>query len=199
MSKICTRCKEPRELNEFHKDKRLRDGLKLECRDCAVIRNRDRNRTKVGLLKVLYGTQRRNSKHRGHPLPSYTSDELVDAIMDMPLYHTLHNAWVASGYKKALVPSIDRIEDDKPYTEDNIQLMTWQENKDKGHKDRREGNSTVCIPITQLTLDGTIIKKFKSTHIAARSLRLNQTGITSVLKGRVKTCGGYKFEYTKED
>ena len=197
MSKICTRCKEPKELSEFYKYKASKDGLSFECRECVVIRNRDRNRTKVGLLKLIYNRQRHHSTHRGHPLPTYTSDELVNTIMDMPLYHTLHNTWVASGYKKDLIPSIDRIEDDKPYTEDNIQLMTWEENRDKHYKDTYEGNSTLCKPITQLTLDGTIVKKFKSISIASRKLELNPGNIVKVLKGNHKTCGGYKFKYTK--
>ena len=38
-----------------------------------------------------------------------------------------------------LAPSIDRKDDYKPYTFDNIQLTTWQQNKAKGHEDCKNG------------------------------------------------------------
>ena len=34
---------------------------------------------------------------------------------------------------------VDRLNDYKGYSFDNIQLMTWQENKDKGHRDCLNG------------------------------------------------------------
>lgn len=41
--------------------------------------------------------------------------------------------------------------------------------------------------------------QFTSQHEAARQLRLNQGGISSVLKGRSKTTGGYWFTYANEN
>lgn len=32
--KVCTKCKQPKDLSEFHKDKSHADGLKFRCKEC---------------------------------------------------------------------------------------------------------------------------------------------------------------------
>jgi hypothetical protein len=34
MVKVCTKCKVEKELTEFHKDKRSKDGLRSKCKSC---------------------------------------------------------------------------------------------------------------------------------------------------------------------
>jgi hypothetical protein len=46
-------------------------------------------------------------------------------------FYELYNNWIDSGYKKSDKPSVDRIDDYKGYSFDNIQLMTWKENNKK--------------------------------------------------------------------
>jgi len=191
--KVCTRCKKNKELNKFSKLKASKDGLSSECKECSLNRYNTYRRTKVGLIKTIYRTQLRSSKRRGHPVPTYTKEEFVEAIMGMELFHKLHANWVASGYDKDLIPSIDRDDSFLPYTEDNITLMTWKENFDKYHKDLYEGNDTQCKPVVQLTLDGKFIKEFKSVRIAARELNLLPGSISNVCIGKCSQAGGYKF------
>lgn len=50
------------------------------------------------------------------------------------------------------------------------------------------------IPINQLDLDGNFIQRFPSLHEAGRA-GFHKGNICSVLKGRYKTTGGYKWEY----
>jgi len=184
-----------KELNEFHKDKRLRDGLKCSCKECEAVKARTKNRTKEGLIKKMYNQQVKSSKRRGHPKPTYTRKELTAALLDMPLFHKLYGEWVDSDYNTYLVPSIDRDNNFLSYTEDNITLMTWKENRDKGYKDLFEGNSTQCKPILQLSLSGKSIKKFKSAAIAGRVLGIDRNTINKVCRGELKTAGGYRFIY----
>jgi hypothetical protein len=43
-------------------------------------------------------------------------------------FQDLFDAWVASGYAKKMVPSLDRIDPTKTYSLDNVRLVTWYEN-----------------------------------------------------------------------
>ena len=98
-------------------------------------------RTKKGLITRIYGNQRTRAKKRGDELPTYTVKELQIAVLAMPLYDELHKNWVNSDYDRWLTPSLDRIDDYKSYTEDNIELKTWQENHDKALNDRKIGKN----------------------------------------------------------
>ena len=93
--------------------------------------------TKRGLISRMYGHQRAASKKRGHPLPTYSNEDLQDWLSSQTLFHHLFHLWENSNYDKLLIPSVDRIDDDEGYSFSNIQLMTWSENKAKSHKDMR--------------------------------------------------------------
>ncbi len=182
--KKCSKCKATKGLTEFSKNSCKRDGLDYSCKECI----KDYHRTKLGLLAQMYNSQKQSSKRRKHPMPTYSREEFLEAILAMPLFHTLYSTWVTSNYKLELVPSIDRLEDDLPYTEDNIQLGTWKENKDKEVKVQSK-------PVVQLSLTGVAIKYFESINSAARELDLHKANISGVCSGRYKTAGGYKFRY----
>lgn len=93
--------------------------------------SKEYRRTKTGLINKIYCKQKESSKKRGHAPPEYDIKDfkLWFNINDSQL--GLYNAWVASGYSKWLIPSVDRIDNKKGYTYDNIQLMTWGENFQK--------------------------------------------------------------------
>lgn len=103
-----------------------------ELNDYSKKYNNKKKKTKNGWLKTVYNTQKGSSKKRGHESPLYTEVELQSWINSQEeVFEFLWNKWVQSDYKKELFPSIDRLENDKPYSLENIQLMTWQENKNK--------------------------------------------------------------------
>lgn len=54
------------------------------------------------------------------------------------------------------------------------------------------------IPILQLTLDGEVIREWKSATEAAKALQGERTSIVICLKGRTKTALGYKWRYVNE-
>ncbi len=147
-------------------------------------------KTKKGLLGVIYKTQRASSKRRKHNPPTYTLDEFRKALLAMELFHILFDNWVASNYKKCLRPSVDRIDANKPYTEDNIQLMTWQENNEKG---RIEWSR----PVDQFTLDEEYITTHSSIIEAERQTGVLSSGIVNTCKGnpRYSHSGGFKWQY----
>lgn len=104
---------------------------------------------KKGVIRVIYKTQRRNSTVRKMPMPTYTKEELNKWLYKND-FKKLYDRWVESGYDKNLKPSIDRLEDFKPYTFDNIKLGTWQENKNHQYEDIINGVGTGgmrCKPV----------------------------------------------------
>ena len=153
-------------------------------------------KTKVGVIERMYRGQVSSSRKRGYALPSYTMEELVEAVISMPLFHDLHHKWKSSGYISELAPSLDRDDDYLPYTEDNITLMTWGENRDKGHKDRREGrNNKYNKAVKQYNLDGTFLNEYHSIQEADRQTKIPNQNIVKCCKGKRKTAGKFIWKY----
>jgi hypothetical protein len=50
-------------------------------------------------------------------------------------------------------------------------------------------------PILQFTLDNIFIREWDSATTASRELNINQSNITKVCKGKIKTCGGFIWRY----
>lgn len=92
---------------------------------------KERQATPDGLLKRIYSSQRFHSRKRGHQPPSYTWQELVARYIDDPQYLALYDTWIKSGKSRWTKPSLDRIDESKGYSLDNIALMTWKENCQK--------------------------------------------------------------------
>ena len=90
-----------------------------------------------GLISKIYGQQKQSSKKRGHQPPTYSKELLHRWITAHVIFQELYDNWIASNYEKDLVPSVDRLDDSKGYSFDNIQLMTWKENNAK-YKNRNK-------------------------------------------------------------
>lgn len=137
--KRCPECKETKQLSEFTKAKDRKDGHKAICKPCDCKRSRAYLRTKMGVVNKIYNKQKSKSITRGHNAPSYTREELRHWLYSQDLFHELYEIWAESDYMSLLKPSIDRINNNKGYSMDNIRLMTWAENDARGHRDIREG------------------------------------------------------------
>jgi hypothetical protein len=133
-TKICSKCKVEKTLNEFSTRKEVKDGVRSACRLCTSKIYQAYSRTKKGLTKEIYSGQRNSSRIRKHPLPDYTLNELREWCFSQPLFNDLYNDWVKSDYNRWLRPSCDRTDDYQGYSLDRLQLMTWDKNKQKYHK-----------------------------------------------------------------
>lgn len=128
IEKLCYLCKQRKSKNEFYKNKSRNDGLEPICKKCKVIiDSRPRN-----LASKMYSRQKQSSIRRGHPLPDYDRKWLTEWLISRDNFKDMHTKWIESNMKSDLKPSVDRINPLKPYTKDNIQLMTWGENDKKG-------------------------------------------------------------------
>jgi hypothetical protein len=147
-------------------------------------------RSLKGLVNRMYKGQCIYSKERGHPVPEYSRKEFIDYAIIHPKVIELYEEWVKKDYNTWYRPSVDRLNDDLPYTWDNIQFITWKENNDKSISSKR-------IRVIQLDLEGNFIKAHESVRAAAKAVNGTHSNISRVCK-KVKgfdTCKGFNWEY----
>lgn len=192
LTKKCSICKSVKSIDEFAiKGKRRKSS---RCRKCENKRRQTKLRTKHGLATKIYRTQKKASTKRGHPQPTYSLNELREWMLSQETYHKLHAEWVASGYDKMKVPSCDRLNDYKGYSFDNIQLVTWQENRNKSDMDRVIGrNNKTNRSIKQYSLSGEFIQEFHSHQSAARAVNGCASSIGMCRRGVAETHKGFKW------
>jgi len=193
--KICNKCKEEKELSEFNDSKTTKDKLRSECKICFLKNQRNRRRTKEGKLKTIYDHQVQHSKTRGYEPPNYTKQEFVDRFIDNLDYIRHYYSWVISNYSTKYSPSFDRLDDYKPYSFDNMQIMYWCQNKAKGHSDMKNGilnKQSKAVVGIHIKTGETI--EFYSGMDAERN-GFNQSNVGYCCRGERKTHKGYKWEY----
>lgn len=194
--KVCPKCKESKLLSQFYKNKNTKDGLKCDCKDCNNIRTKKYLKTIPGLITHIYKDQRSNSKKRNMDLPNYSKTEFKNWILKQPNFDALFKSWVGSGYEKGLKPSVDRIDDYKPYTMSNIRLITWKENNSKYYKDAKAGvNKKALKAVISYNKNNEETTEYYSAAEAARQTGLIRGSITQCCRGKLKTTGGFNWEY----
>ncbi|EAK0212351.1 hypothetical protein FCL20_05360 [Campylobacter jejuni] len=154
--------------------------------------------SKRNMLRIIYHSQVSSSKNRGHPEPNYTFEELSNRFLDNEDFNRVYNNFLRNGCKPREKPSLDRIDDFKPYTLDNLQVTTIRGNEVRGHNDRRLGLGTqgrCCKKVIQYNTDGEIIRIFNSSSEAARELGLWRQNINKVCNGERDSTGGFRFQY----
>ena len=196
-TKQCKSCEEIKLLSEFGKYALKKDGLDYYCKECRKKRFIAYNRTKKGLVGKIYGNQRSKSRLRGHPLPTYSKQELKEWLYSKPLFHLLYNNWKRLDYQKDYVPSVDRKDDYLSYSIANIQILTWKENNSKGYLDKKEGrNNKNSKAVIQYTKDGEFVAEYWSAMEAGRQTGINRGNISACCRGDKKSAGGFKWDFS---
>jgi len=199
--KRCTKCKELRPFAEFFKNKCKKDGLRFHCKSCDKARVNAYGKTREGLVRSIYYHQRSSSKSRDHLMPEYGFKEFSEWVYGQVNFDTLYLNWINSGFDTMKSPSVDRRDDYKPYTIDNLlRVCTWQENFDRHHEDRKKGvNNKSSKSVIQLTKNGEFIREFYSIRQAERETGVFNTNISHCCSGKVKTAGGFKWGYAEAE
>ena len=198
-TKKCSTCGEEKPKTEFypHGTKNGKPRISHRCKSCDNGRKRNRVKTKSRLISSIYSQQKINSEKRGHHQPEYSSKELKEWVLKQEVFHKLYDEWVESGRPEMKIPSIDRLDDSKGYSFNNIRIVTWQVNLKKAAQDVVNGVRTqTCVPTTQLTLDGAIIKRFHSRKQAQRETGVSVKEISLCANGKRYTAGGFKWVNT---
>ena len=152
-------------------------------------------KTKKGLICVIFNNEKIRCKKLKWPAPNYDLIQFRNWILSQDVFHELYKAWVASDYNQDLKPSIDRIDDYKFYALNNIRIVTWKENNDRGSEDQIVGiNTKNCTKVIQLDLVGNQVNEFHSIRGASRSTGISSENINQVCDGKRKTAGGYKWK-----
>lgn len=196
--KKCTKCGAIKPVNEFPPSKRNKIGLRSNCRNCAGEKHKEYRHTKKGLITKIYSCQKLHSERRGHNPPDYTKQELKEWCFSQKLFHELYDNWKANGFQKNDVPSCDRTDDYQGYSLDRLQLMTWKENRDKGHRDIENGvNNKHSKAVVGVNIKTGEVLEFYSTREAARKTGINQGCLSQCCVGnpRYKQVGGYVWKH----
>lgn len=192
ITKECNLCHILKPLEDFSPDKRCSDEKQGRCRKCMTNLQKEYYRTKEGLLSKIYTQQYETSKRRNHPRQNYSRREFKEWCLHQEIYHNLYNTWVINNYAQEFLPSIDRKDDNIPYTLSNIQVTTWYLNREKLYTDKKEGkNNKQSQKITQYNLEGEFIKDFYSQRQAERETGVNQSSIQRCCSGKNGTAGGF--------
>lgn len=198
-TKICTKCGKTKSLDCFSKKTKSRDGLDYRCKECVKEYKTTYYHSKESILSLIYKSQVDISIYRNHPPPTYTKDQLGDYIFNHPDFDRLYNNWMESGYKRNMKPSIDRLDDYKGYSFDNIRLVEWGVNFRRSHRDRLNGvNNKTSRAVLQYDLEGNFVKEYYSIKQAERETGICNSHIGATCKGKQKTSGGFKWQYKKQ-
>lgn len=128
-TKICLGCFISKEIKFFRKSTvKTKIIPTSRCMECE----RNTRREKGYVIYSIYKEQRRSSREKGYPVPEYNLKWFIEWCNDSKKFSELYDKWKNSKYDVYLRPSVDRINPLKPYLKNNIQVMTFSENSEKG-------------------------------------------------------------------
>lgn len=162
-------------------------------------RQEHKGELKYWITKV-YGRMKRDNKGKFNLELPFSKEEFSIWINQTNILQLLEQ-YKISNFDKNKCPSIDRIDDYKSYTFDNIQLLTWEENNTKGRMSSK--NKEQCSQmakyvwskkVAQMDKDYNIIAFFKSTHEVNRILGFDSSLIARACREN-KISKGYRWKY----
>lgn len=176
--KRCFKCGEVKGLSGFYKHSKMADGTLNKCKECTKKdskANLERvgslyDRSEIGVIRVIYKTQKSNNRRRGHGELPYSKGDLSIWLYENN-FGEMYSEWVKSGFQSQKKPSVDRINSIKGYSFDNIRLVTWHDNADANSKDREMGlgaSGRVCKAVLKMDGDMNILMEYQSFQAAKR-------------------------------
>ena len=194
----CNTCNKWKPKEEYHKSAKTTLGIKSKCKDCCNKEKKDWYRSLKGVIYTIYSSQKSSCIARGMEQPKYTREWFYEWCISQELFLTLYNEWIQSGYDKHLKPSIDRINNFKTYSEDNIRIMTWGENLELAHKSLRGGDTIYNhTAVYQQDLEGNILNEYFGITEAQRQTNICYENIQKVCKRERFTAGGFFWSFVK--
>ena len=126
-----------------------------------------------------------SSIRRQHTPPEFTRLQLRNWLLSTTNFLDLHANWVASDFCKDLAPSLDRQDEGKGYSFDNIKLVTWASNNSRQSDARyhNEKQTAQSKPVIQCNAEtGEELSKFVSISAAARSVNGSDSALGKAMK-----------------
>ena len=147
-------------------------------------------RTMKGLATNLYQKIRERSV-RNNWLVSFSLMDFHEWFFSQIRMYILYKDWRESGYSSKLRPSVDRIDSKLPYVFENMQVLTWEENRRKGDWE----NSLRTTEVVQISTNGQIVAVYPSIKKAVQQTGCNQGLISACCQGRRRHTGGFVWRY----
>ena len=148
--------------------------------------------TPKGVLTNLYGKMKDRNKENGFGEMPFSLKEFHERYLYDFTFLQLLGAWKETGYEKLNKPSIDRINPSFGYSFENIEFVTWEENRRKSDKE----NSKVTTSINMYDKEtGSLLMKFDSVKKAVEYTGLSQGNIVMCCQGKRNYVGPYVFKY----
>lgn len=162
-NKICNKCKQNKTTVEFNKNCRKSDGLNVNCKICEremrkswpssnrknekkklrydsdqeyreIIKARRKRYHREHTDAVLWSHAKIRARKAGLPFDLEISDVKIPdkcPILEIPIY-------IGNELRKWNSPSIDKIDNQKGYTKDNIRVISYMANHMKAHASKEE-------------------------------------------------------------
>ena len=230
--KTCPMCGEYKSRNEFYLNKN--NNISYFCKKCAAIKSaqyaknstiqqkeKAKKRLKQYRIKnkgnihnwfvTTYNGMRNRNKAKSFGELKFSCEQFEKWVLDnySEKFYLMFEKYVNSGFDKYEKPSIDRIDDYKGYTFDNMQLLNWRENNEKGRKSNK--NKISCAEVAkrycsktveQFDLNGNFISEYESTHEIERKLGYSSSSIARACRktkeNKNTISHGYIWRYKNE-
>ena len=135
--KLCVKCKKYKLLDEFSKNKAAKDNLNYTCKKCDVETWTKYLHTKNGKIHSMYGNMKKRVNRGKVFYHKYIDFSCFEKFCySSKIFNSLYDNWVLSKFEYKLSPSLDRVDNNKGYTVDNLQFLTHSENSRKGSFER---------------------------------------------------------------
>jgi hypothetical protein len=156
---------------------------------------RSYRRSEYGLSRRMYWKiQERVTRGRGQYRNRELAFTLEEFLRFLPTtnFPVLFKNWKESGYQKRLTPTVDRIENSKGYSLDNIQIITSSENSLK----RCYVDYSWSKPVIQYDREsGAILKVWDSIKRAAQSVGITPPCVRRCCQGKKASAAGYFWKF----
>lgn len=118
---------------------------------------------------------------------NFTRNDFYDFV-DKTKFDELRLNWIKSNYDHKLAPSLDRVDNSKGYSLDNIQIITASENSKKERRKgfKRYGRTVWRSRPIKVSEDGVNWIKFNSCTEATNTLGIPRGTLSTILRGSYK-------------
>jgi hypothetical protein len=198
MMKKCSKCGEVKDLASFHKLNSSKDGHRPDCKDCCKKQRDERNNKDIvrykayilgsGIMsRIKYDVDNpKNNCYKEHNVKC-TIGNTPKEISDY-LYENYYDE-IKSLIDEGKTPSVDRIDSNDNYSQDNIRIIELKENVKLGVENAIKKTSKRIKSIK----DNEIII-YDSISQASKELGIKRDTIYAHLDNDTLTRYGYKFE-----
>jgi len=158
-----------------------------------------RYHTYEGLIDRIYTDQQATSRRRNHSEPNYTQQGLHDKAIKQENFFKLFEDWENSNFRRDKVPTVDRLKDEIGSTFINIQLLSWEDNRNKSYAERKSKTHKTGIEVVKMDILGNVLQIHPTIAIASRSTKIYRSGISKCLSGKYKRAGGFTWKHKCQD